>query len=110
MKHLTTPERSTPVQPSPALTDRELDVVRLVAVTRTNAEIAAELFVSLSTVKTHLSRAQLKPDARNRVEIAAWAWQSGTRNLTDGARRGGCPVRRFHRRHLLAEARRHTSE
>ena len=59
------------------LTDRELDVVRLVALGRTNAEIAAELYVSLSTVKTHLSSVQLKLAARNRVEIAAWAWQRG---------------------------------
>ncbi|MEH0548372.1 response regulator transcription factor [Streptomyces sp. B21-105] len=59
------------------LTERELDVVRLVALGRTNAEIAAELYVSLSTVKTHLSSVQLKLGARNRVEIAAWAWQYG---------------------------------
>lgn len=67
-------------RPAPAtepLTDRELDVVRLVALGRTNAEIAAELYVSLSTVKTHLSSVQLKLAARNRVEIAAWAWQHG---------------------------------
>ncbi|WP_455753251.1 LuxR C-terminal-related transcriptional regulator [Streptomyces coeruleorubidus] len=55
------------------LTDHELDVVRLVALGRTNAEI----YVSLSTVKTHLSSVQLKLAARNRVEIAAWAWQHG---------------------------------
>ncbi|WP_105969855.1 response regulator [Streptomyces geranii] len=59
------------------LTDRELDVVGRVAVGRTNAEIAAELHVSLSTVKTHLSSVQQKLAARNRVEIAAWAWQYG---------------------------------
>jgi DNA-binding NarL/FixJ family response regulator len=77
LRHLTTPEREVPVEPSAALTDREMDVVRLVAVGRTNAEIAAELYVSLSTVKTHLSSAQFKLGARNRVEIAAWAWQHG---------------------------------
>ena len=58
-------------------TDREGDVVRLVAQGRTNQEIAAELHVSLSTVKTHLGSVQLKLHARNRVEIAAYAWQSG---------------------------------
>jgi DNA-binding NarL/FixJ family response regulator len=74
------PEPVTASRPAPAtepLTDRELDVVRLVALGRTNAEIAAELYVSLSTVKTHLSSVQLKLAARNRVEIAAWAWQNG---------------------------------
>lgn len=68
---------STARRPSEALTDREADVVRCLARGATNAEIAAELFVSLSTVKTHLANVQLKLDARNRVEIAAWAWESG---------------------------------
>jgi DNA-binding NarL/FixJ family response regulator len=83
LRHLTAdpaPEPVVAVRPAPVtepLTDRELDVVRLVALGRTNAEIAAELYVSLSTVKTHLSSVQLKLAARNRVEIAAWAWQNG---------------------------------
>ncbi|MEI5523074.1 response regulator transcription factor [Streptomyces brasiliscabiei] len=64
-------------RPREPLTDRELDVVRLVALGRTNAEIAAAMFVSLSTVKTHLGSIQLKLAARNRVEIAAWAWRTG---------------------------------
>ncbi|MEW2577614.1 response regulator transcription factor [Streptomyces syringium] len=64
-------------QPSEPLTEREADVVRCLARGATNAEIASELFVSLSTVKTHLANVQLKLDARNRVEIAAWAWESG---------------------------------
>ncbi|MFD6973625.1 response regulator [Streptomyces sp. NPDC059979] len=63
-----------PVEP---LTEREREVVRCLARGLTNAEIAAELFVSLSTVKTHLANVQAKLDARNRVEIAAWAWESG---------------------------------
>ncbi|KAB2347406.1 response regulator [Actinomadura rudentiformis] len=63
--------------PREPLTERELDVVRLVARGRTNEEIAAELFVSLSTVKTHLGSVQRKLSARNRVEVAAWAWESG---------------------------------
>jgi len=68
------PKETRPTEP---LTDRELDVVRLVATGRTNQEIAAGLFVSLSTVKTHLGSVQLKLNARNRVEIAAWAWETG---------------------------------
>jgi DNA-binding NarL/FixJ family response regulator len=58
-----------------ALSPRELDVVRAVARGRTNSEIAAELFVSLSTVKTHLTNVHSKLGTRNRVEIAAWAWE-----------------------------------
>ena len=88
LKHLTAaaPAETTPRPAPPApyaaplrepLTEREKDVVRRVALGRTNAEIAAELYVSLSTVKTHLSSVQLKLAARNRVEIAAWAWQNG---------------------------------
>ncbi|MFI0816362.1 response regulator [Streptomyces sp. NPDC021098] len=59
------------------LTQRELDVVRRVARGRTNEEVAADLFVTLSTVKTHLGNVQRKLAARNRVEIAAWAWENG---------------------------------
>lgn len=59
------------------LTDRELDVARLVAVGRTNQEIRAELVLSLSTVKAHLTNIQTEPGVRNRVEIAAWAWENG---------------------------------
>ncbi|MBK8078793.1 MAG: response regulator transcription factor [Kineosporiaceae bacterium] len=60
-----------------ALSERELDVVRLVAVGRTNHEICDALYVSLSTVKTHLGNVQAKLGVRNRVEIAAWAWRHG---------------------------------
>ncbi|WP_254068990.1 response regulator transcription factor [Streptomyces sp. TM32] len=59
------------------LTGRELDVARLVARGRTNQEICQELYVSLGTVKTHLGSIQTKLGARNRVEIAAWAWETG---------------------------------
>ncbi|MBD3005397.1 response regulator [Streptomyces sp. 5-10] len=59
------------------LSERERDIVRLVAVGRTNQEIGDELFLSLSTVKTYLGRIQAKLNARNRVEVAAWAWEHG---------------------------------
>ncbi|WP_275559404.1 response regulator transcription factor [Streptomyces sp. 5-6(2022)] len=59
------------------LSERERDIVRLVAVGRTNQEIGGELFLSLSTVKTYLGRIQAKLNARNRVEVAAWAWEHG---------------------------------
>ncbi|MFJ3926753.1 response regulator [Streptomyces sp. NPDC090022] len=61
----------------PPVSGRELEVVRLVARGRTNQEIADELFISLSTVKTHLVSVQAKLSLRNRVEIAAWAWETG---------------------------------
>ncbi|GAA1075205.1 response regulator [Nocardiopsis metallicus] len=59
------------------LTARELDIVRTVARGLTNTEVASELYVTISTVKTHLARVQEKLGARNRVEVAAWAYRSG---------------------------------
>ncbi|MEV0902353.1 response regulator transcription factor [Actinoplanes sp. NPDC049802] len=68
---------AVPVAPSGdgGLSPRELDVVRLTARGQTNAEIAAELFISVGTVKTHLGSIHTKLGTRNRVEIAAWAWE-----------------------------------
>lgn len=57
------------------VSDRELEVVRLVARGLTNAEISARLFISLGTVKSHLSSIQAKLHLNNRVQIAAWAWE-----------------------------------
>ncbi|MFI6511622.1 response regulator transcription factor [Streptosporangium sp. NPDC050855] len=70
--------RDAPEVPSP-LTDRELDIVSLVADGRTNPEIGAELYITPGTVKTHLAHIQRKLGVRNRVGIAAWAWETGHR-------------------------------
>ena len=64
-------------QPIEPLTQREEEVLLTVARGRTNAEIAAELYISLSTVKTHLASLMTKLGVRNRVEIAMWAYESG---------------------------------
>jgi DNA-binding NarL/FixJ family response regulator len=66
-----------PVQPIDPLTEREEEVLRTVASGRTNAEIANDLHISLSTVKTHLGSLMAKLGARNRVEIAMWAYETG---------------------------------
>ncbi len=78
LKHFSAPDAPTPfVAPTVPLTEREDEVLAAVATGRTNAEIAEELYISLSTVKTHLASLQDKIGARNRVELAAWAWRSG---------------------------------
>ncbi|WP_404383525.1 response regulator transcription factor [Knoellia locipacati] len=59
------------------LTDRERDVVRCVAREMTTAQIAAELFLGEATVKSHLSSAQLKLGAQNRVGIGIIADRAG---------------------------------
>lgn len=74
LDHLTHPNG---IDDGPGLTEREIDVVRLVARARTNAEIAAQLFVSTGTVKTHVANVQRKLQVPNRVGIAAWAWEHG---------------------------------
>jgi DNA-binding NarL/FixJ family response regulator len=65
-----------PKQPFEALTDREEQVLAAVARGRTNNEIAGELSVTLSTVKTHIATLMGKLGARNRVEIAMWAYDT----------------------------------
>lgn len=77
LRHLadvhTTPTAGGSARP---LSERETEVVRAIAKGRTNKEIAAELFISLSTVKSHVSGIQAKLGVRNRVGIAAWAWEN----------------------------------
>ena len=64
-------------QPVDALTPREEVVLDLVATGKTNTEISQELYLSLSTIKAHMSSLMTKLAARNRVEIVIWAYQSG---------------------------------
>ncbi|MGH9125949.1 MAG: response regulator [Acidimicrobiales bacterium] len=76
LKQLTPVRRFKGVARSGVLSERELEIVASIARGRTNQEIAAELFISLSTVKTHIARIQEKLNARNRVEVAAQYWES----------------------------------
>lgn len=59
------------------LTEREVEVLRAVALGRTNAEIAGDLYVSYATVKTHVSRLLAKLQARDRAQLVLLAYESG---------------------------------
>ena len=65
-----------PAQPVDPLTEREEQVLLTIARGRTNAEIAAELYISISTVKTHIGSLMAKLGARNRVEVAMWGYET----------------------------------
>jgi DNA-binding NarL/FixJ family response regulator len=69
-----------PQPPNEPLTNREEAVLDSVARGRTNSEIADDLHISISTVKTHLASLIRKLDARNRVELAMWAYGTGRIN------------------------------
>jgi DNA-binding NarL/FixJ family response regulator len=68
------------IPPGPALgvlTNREREVVAWVATGRSNDEIAAELFLSPATVRTHVGRAMLKLGARDRAQLVVFAIRAG---------------------------------
>jgi DNA-binding NarL/FixJ family response regulator len=59
------------------LTDREREVVALVAGGLSNEEIAAQLYISPATARTHVSRAMVKLNARDRAQLVVFAYESG---------------------------------
>jgi DNA-binding NarL/FixJ family response regulator len=78
LRRLATPAPDRPGRPSPdALTAREREIAAHVARGHTNAEIAQALHISPGTVKNHLAAIQGKLGTRNRVEVAAWVWDTG---------------------------------
>lgn len=82
--HIRTPEPTVTTPPTPGqrsplaevLSEREIAVLRLVALGRSNAEIADDLTLARSTVKTHVSRILAKLELRDRVQLTAFAHQN----------------------------------
>jgi len=64
-------------EPFEPLSPREEEVVVLIAAGRTNAEIGERLHVSVATVKSHVNSILTKLGARNRVEVAVFAFRTG---------------------------------
>lgn len=89
LDHVSSRLPSAPAEPDPAraLTERELDVFRAMARGLTNAEIAKALFLSESTVKTHVGRVLQKVGARDRVHAVILAHRHG-HATADGATSG----------------------
>ena len=71
------PDPSTGPETLRGLSEREVEVLRLVARGRSNAEIGEQLFLSEATVKTYVSRLLTKLDARDRVQLAVVAYETG---------------------------------
>jgi DNA-binding NarL/FixJ family response regulator len=79
--------------PAGSLSERELGVVRLVAQGLSNAELAARLYLSEATVKSHIARILAKLGLRDRVQVAVYAYEHGIVRPGHGAPPAGRETR-----------------
>jgi DNA-binding NarL/FixJ family response regulator len=77
IRHFSAARRQAPPKAVESLTSRELDVFRLITRGLSNAEIGQELFISDTTVKTHVTRLLQKLDLRDRAQAIVLAYQTG---------------------------------
>jgi DNA-binding NarL/FixJ family response regulator len=74
---------ASPSRPDPkpreltGITNREREVLRLVGLGMSNAEIAADLYITVGTAKTHVARLLTKLEARDRVQLVITAYEAG---------------------------------
>ncbi|MER5731816.1 response regulator transcription factor [Streptomyces sp. NPDC002138] len=83
------PERAA--RPVEGITEREREVLTLIGRGRSNNEIADDLFISVATVKSHVSRLLTKAGARDRVQLVIMAYEMGLVAPTPGGRPGPAP-------------------
>ncbi len=76
--HFVSPSRPDPrLRELAGITDREREVLKLVGLGLSNAEIAAALYITAGTAKTHVARLLAKLSARDRVQLVIIAYQAG---------------------------------
>ena len=82
--------------PPDDLTEREVEVLRLLALGHTNTEVAAQLYLSVRTVESHRAHIQHKVRRSTRAELVSYAREQGARGAL--SRAGGSRQRRSHAR------------
>ena len=107
-------QRSAPPKDDSAalasLTERELEVLRLLATGKSNAELAAQLYLGEGTIKTHVSHVLSKLGLRDRVQAVVFAYETGPRPARAGLARVDHLAhvahidRELRRKHLVARA------